>query len=556
MSQQRPVAVVIQSRLASTRLPAKAMLPIAGIPSVVLCALRAANTGLPVTVATSDGAVDDEIARVLAKAGIHCFRGPHEDVLLRYAQAVQALPRNAVVVRLTADNIYPDGNFIQSLLQEFERLEVDYLGTCSPQDGMPYGMSVEVFTVAVLRDADREARSPVEREHVTPWMRRASKAARYAHSGGGQHWSRLRCTLDTFDDYTMLTRVFADCRDPVNAGWTELVDRLTALTPGGVRPRCPFRERADGAVHSVLTLGTVQLGTKYGIANRSGMPDDDEVRLLLARAADAGITSVDTASAYGESESRLGRLLPPNSQDRIRIITKLDVLADLPADAAPKIICDAVDASVFRSLYRLRKQRLDTLLLHRWSHRDAWHGAAWARLLQLRRAGVIGDLGASVSSREEALAALADPEVGHLQCPVNLLDASWRDSEFLRTIRSRADVVVHARSVLLQGMLTLPWTQWVRVRGADARELCSILDGLVRALDRIDRVDLCLAYVRALPWVTSLVVGMETLEQLEENLERAQAPALSEAQMEAVAAAIPALPRELLNPALWGAARG
>ena len=199
----------------------------------------------------------------------------------------------------------------------------------------------------------------------------------------------MRCTLDTFEDYELLLRVFADSRDPVRTGWPQLVDRLTSLSLGGSEPRCPFRERADGTIHSVLTLGTAQLGSNYGIANNSGVPSDNEVGAILARAADAGITSIDTASVYGASEERIGRFLPANFADRIQVATKLDTLADVPVDATAKAVRNAVDASVFRSLHRLRRRRLDTLLLHRWSHHGAWQGAwAWETIVpRLRAAG-------------------------------------------------------------------------------------------------------------------------------------------------------------------------
>jgi spore coat polysaccharide biosynthesis protein SpsF len=551
MSGRAAITVLVQSRLASSRLPAKALLPVAGHPAVVLCALRAANTGHNVIVATSENTPDDAIAQVLASAGVSCFRGDHDDVLKRFTQATRDHLDDDVVVRLTADNLFPDGAFVSALLSEFERSPIEYLGVTSPQSGLPYGLNAEVFTVAALRRADHSARTPFDREHVTPWIKRAGSARRYTQPGFPLHWPRLRCTLDTFEDYEVLLRVFDGIRDAVHIGWQELVARLADQSIGGLEPRSPYRELPDGSVHSVLTLGTAQLGSNYGIANRVGMPGETEILRMLAVAADAGITAVDTASAYGESERQLGRLLPPNFADRIRITTKLDPLADLPPDAPRKLVADAVDASVFKSLYRLKRVKLDSLLLHRWTHHDAWGGAAWARLIELKRSGLIGTLGASVSYPSEAIEALSDPEIGQLQCPVNLLDGRWRDSAFLAKLALRSDLIVHGRSVLLQGMLTLPAEEWIQVPGVDPRQLCANLDEIVVGLGRINRIDLAIAYVAALPWVTSLVVGAESLDQLRSNLRYAQAPKLTVPQLRLVEAAIPRLPDAFLNPALW-----
>jgi spore coat polysaccharide biosynthesis protein SpsF len=557
MSASRPTLVVIQSRLASTRLPAKALLPLAGRPTVVLCALRAANSGLPVVIATSDEPADDAIAVESARAGIACFRGSHHDVLKRFGGATQALPDDATIVRLTADNVFPDGAFVEALLGEFHRRRLAYLGTGSPQDGLPYGMSAEVFTTSALRRAQREAVDAADREHVTPWIRRQASNGLHVHHDAPPHWSRLRCTLDSFDDYERLLRVFDGVVDPVEIPWQMLVERLTAASPQRDAARCPFRTGPDGRVHSALTLGTVQLGVPYGIANRAGMPDDMEVDRLLREAVEAGITALDTARAYGQAESRIGRLLPAGLHDRIELVTKLDVLDRLlPTGADAMVVRSTVDASVFASAHALRRQRIDTLLLHRWAHRHGFGGAAWERLLELKRDGVITRLGASVSDAAEAVAALADPDVGHLQCPVNLLDSRWRSAEFLAAVRARPDVVVHARSVLLQGMLTLPASQWVRVPGVDAGELCATLDRAVSALGRLDRVDLCMAYVRALPWVTSLVVGMESVEQLTRNLALMQRPPLHVDEVRRLSDSLPPLPESLLNPARWGTSNG
>lgn len=545
------VSVIIQARLSSSRLPAKALLPVAGQPSVVLCARRAANTGLAVVVATSDTPADDAIANAAAEAGIAVFRGPHLDVLRRFDEATRQLAADAIVVRLTADNLFPDGAFVSELVDAFANSGADYLGTASPQDGLPYGMSAEVFRVSALRLAAASATRADDREHVTPWIRRNCGVARYLCKNALAHWSRLRCTMDTYEDYTALSSVFARHDDVANVAWTRLVETLADESTGGRAPRIPFRESRDGRVHARLTLGTVQLGLPYGIANATGMPAGDEVREVLAVACDAGVTHVDTARAYGESEARIGELLPPNYLDRVTVITKLDPLAGLPADAPVPAVRAAVDQSLDLSLFALRRRRLDVLMLHRHAHAQAWGGAAWDRLLEKRREGLIGTLGVSVVNEREATEALADPDVGYLQCPVNLLDHRWRSAGFLATIAQRPDVIVHARSALLQGLLTLPAVRWPRVEGIDAARISRTLDELQTEFGREGRVDLCLAYVAALPWVTSIVVGSETAAQLRTNLDLVRRDTLTAAQVARVDAAFAPLPDTLLDPARW-----
>ena len=543
--------VVVQARLASTRLPAKALLPLGGMPSFVLCARRAANAGLRVVVATSVEAADDGVVDAARASSLDVARGAHNDVLARFAAVCADLPDEALVVRLTADNPLPDGAFIAMLLSRFRRLEVDYLGTSSPVDGLPYGLSAEVFTASVLRRARAHAVSASDREHVTPWIRREARSAIYHHDGAAPGWSRLRCTLDTFEDYLRLQRLFVTEPDPTDVAWPVLVERLERLS-GVTEPRCPFRIGADGAAQSTLALGTAQLGLpNYGIANRSGLPADDAAAALLDTAVEAGVTWIDTARAYGPAEDRIGRLLSPGQRARVRIVTKLDPLSHVEADASSRRVRDAVDASIFHSLHALRAHSLDTLLLHRWAHRDAWAGAAWERLLELQAGGLIGRLGASVSSVDEAMAALSDPRISHLQCPVNLVDARWRAPAFLAAAAKRPDVTVHARSALLQGLLILPAERWPEVPGYDRVGLARVLDDAVVRHRRQDRIGLCLAYVRSLPWVHGIIVGMETLDQFRSNLASFRDPALTADELADIERWLPVLPETVVDPSRW-----
>lgn len=542
--------VVVQARTSSSRLPGKALLPVCGIPAAVLAARRAARDGADVVVATSTDASDDALAATLREGGIRVVRGPLDDVLGRFVLAGEGLDDGDAVVRLTADNTFPDGDFVRLLVEEFRARGGAYLGTSSPLDDLPYGLSAEVFTAGALRAVAASSADPMDREHVTPSLRRRWGGAPFRPAGAPAGLGRLRCTIDTFDDYQRVLRVFAAVPDPVAIPWLELCGLLASLADAP-RARVPFRV-VDGAVHSELVLGTAQLGMDYGRTNAAGRPPAPECVRIVRSAIEHGVTHLDTARAYGDSESRLGAALDGGWAARVHVVTKLAPLAELPEDADPARVLEAVDASVFRSCRELRMTVLPTLLLHRAARRTSHGGAVWARLLALRDKGVIGRLGVSVQTVDEAVQALTDPEVKHVQLPFNLLDRRWQRAGIDRMLQARPDVVVHARSVLLQGLLAAPSADaWPRVAGYDAGAVVDAVRALVRELGRTGPLDLCFAYVRAQPWVHGALVGVATHAELMENVALFTRPPLDPEECARVESAFGELPEALLNPALW-----
>jgi spore coat polysaccharide biosynthesis protein SpsF len=172
-----------------------------------------------------------------------------------------------------------------------------------------------------------------------------------------------------------------------------------------------------------------------------------------------------------------------------------------------------------------------------------------------------------VATCEEALACLSDVGVQHIQLPVNLLDRRWRhlnvpkggtengesfEEAITRAVQARG-VTVHARSCFLQGTLVNDaplWPEWAVVEGW-AQRVLQALDRLVNTLNRTSRADLCLAYVRALPWVTHVLIGMRSLQQLEENMVLSHNAALSHAEVAMVESQLPHVAERLVSPWLW-----
>lgn len=542
------VRYVLQARMVSSRLPGKALLPLAGYPSVVLAALRAGREGTPVVVATSTETSDDILVYIVTQAGLKAVRGPLDDVLKRFILATADMADDDIAVRLTADNVVPDAAFIGRLTLQLAASDDDYVGTASPQNGLPYGLSAEAFRIRALREADRNATAAHDRSDVTPWIIRNTRTAIYSEpvrDGLGAH---VRCTIDSLDDYQAVARAVAALPDPVGCDSVEILKHLAAA-PDAPAFRVPFRIDGEQALGR-LVLGTVQFGLDYGRVNTTGRPSRNEACEMIRTAIRHGVTDIDTARCYGDAEEIVGEALRDGWRSRARLLTKVDPpheTAGLDTAAATAL----ADAQVFASLRSLRTESLDVVML-----REAWPlrhaNAFWDRLVELRDKGLIGVLGLSAQSPEEALLALENPSIAHIQLPYNILDHRWDDGGVPEAARQRPDCVIHARSIYLQGLLAAGRPEdWPRMDGLTPAEIIQSLDKAACEAGLADRATLCLAYARSRDWIDGIVLGMDNAGQLVANLALFNEAPLDAARATKIAAGLPRVPDGLLNPSHW-----
>ncbi len=537
----RSVAI-LQARTSSTRLPGKVLLPVAGLPLVVLAARRAANKGRAVIVAISNDVSDDTLAKILAEAGINFHRGSLHNVLERIVGALEGFSDDTFVFRLTADNVFPDGLLLDEMEKEFIQQDVSYLCCSSETSGLPHGVSAELTRAKCLRDAAKNVSSPYDLEHVTPYIRRTlgeTHLTQYRHLNHGN----FRCTVDCFDDYLVIQQAFDGAKDPVGIPFLELIDGLA---------KAPFQPLQPATVNK-LVLGTAQLGLNYGITNKLGKPQQATSEHLIKSAIANGALFIDTARAYGTSEEVIGNTLKSGWSGRAKVITKLSPLNDCPEDANPRTVNAFVDASIYQSFAFLRTQKIDVLMLHRASHLTDWSGAVWTRLLEHQAGGLLGTLGVSIQSPRELRQALAWPGVEFIQMPFNVLDWRWDELiQIIKKTKQQRPLQIHARSVLLQGLLTTRSSEnWSKANVADPDAVSKWLLAQTLRAGRKNVADFCISFVKSIDWIDGVVVGMESQEQLVENIQIFSGPNLSDHQIREISLNRPYIDEKSLNPAFW-----
>lgn len=152
----------------------------------------------------------DESAPLEAVArdcGARVCYGPESDALGRYAAAARMVSAS-VVMRVTSDCPLIDPEVCSAVLELREREQADYAANNMPRS-FPHGLDCEAFTAEVLAEADRTARDAYDREHVTPWMRRASHLKRANLSSRRPSLEAHRWTLDYPEDLEFFRGVFS-----------------------------------------------------------------------------------------------------------------------------------------------------------------------------------------------------------------------------------------------------------------------------------------------------------------------------------------------------------
>ena len=534
--------VVIQARTDSARFPAKALASFRGFPLVVLAAKRAANTGLKVIIATSNSSVDDMLAQTAIDAGFGVFRGPKQDVLRRICGALDTCPHDSPVVRLTADNVVPDGELILEILNEFYRRNLKYLTTTDVASGLPYGVSVEVTRAALLREANVAAKDASDREHVTAWIRRKyghTVFTKYNTEGAANY----RVTVDCLDDLVSLDKVFPLHESAVSVSWRSIVSNL----------KNSFLHLPGRLSGTELILGTAQLGMDYGIA-RSCALDPDESGNILRLAVGAGVSELDTARAYGHSEELIGRFLKSGWGDRTTVTTKLSPLEGFSPHDTATCVKKAAEKSLFDSLSALGLHRLECVLLHRVEHWYLWDGVVAELLSDWRKQGRIVKLGVSVQTPDELKYVLSRAGTFQkVQMPLNILDHRW-ETMAADINRARVDhgLQICARSALLQGLLpSEDEDKWRIARVDNAKDIIEWLRhaAATHASGSVPR--LCLDWLRSVPWVDAAVVGVDSVSQLRFLLDVFSSNEQKFQFAKDLIACRPVLKSESLNPALW-----
>lgn len=272
-----------------------------------------------------------------------------------------------------------------------------------------------------------------------------------------------------------------------------------------------------------LVLGTVQFGLQYGV-NSAGRPSEDAVKNILNEAVKGGITTLDTSSAYGNSEIILGECI--TTSENFKIVSKYP--------KGEKTVKEMFKAS----LKRLKVDNLYGYLLH---HFEVYKNnpKVWEDFIALKESGKVKKIGFSLYTPEELEIILNYKSPFDLiQLPFNIFDRKFLP--YMKELHDKG-VEIHVRSTFLQGL-------FFKDRNALPNKLQPMKKYLLQ-LDELSDIsglsisELALNYNLQNPYIDGVLIGVDNIEQLHMNLNSVKDMPID--------IEIEVKEQELLNPVNW-----
>ncbi|MDF1842132.1 MAG: aldo/keto reductase [Rubripirellula sp.] len=282
----------------------------------------------------------------------------------------------------------------------------------------------------------------------------------------------------------------------------------------------------------------------WAIGGGWGDQHDPESIAALHAAIDKGINFIDTAQGYGDghSETLIGKVLQERSE-KVHVATKTP-----PADGPwpPSPYCrwqDRYSAAYLRDnveqrLRCLGTERIDVLQLHTWT--SAWNDDPQPLLVlrQLKDEGKIGLIGVSTPEQDQSCVVqlMRDGLVDVVQVIFNLFDQEVAAQVLPVAAETGTGVIV--RVGLDEGALTGKYGPAHEFDSSDFRHRYFAGDRMRRTAERVEEIradmeefgladryslaDLALKFVLSRPEVSTVIVGMRNVQQVEMNAHTSQ----------------------------------
>ncbi len=304
---------------------------------------------------------------------------------------------------------------------------------------------------------------------------------------------------------------------------------------------------AKGQRMSRFSLGTVQLGMKYGLGEDCEKPSEETAFALLDKAMEVGVDNLDTANNYGDSEAVIGRWLRKRkaADESIPwIVTKIGPLKHGSFD----ILRDDIWKQTENCCKNLGADTIDCLMLHNYEDYSEDRDNVRKVFEELKQQGLYRYNAISAYSRHD-YGVLADSGFDATQIPLNVFDWSQIEGGGMQKLE-KSGMMVFIRSVYLQGLVfktpeTLdPRMDFCLPYVEKYQNFCQEFE--------LSPAVLALSFVLSVPGVTTTVLGCDNIAQLEANAQMInETISLTDEQMDALHQAFRNIDPKVINPGVW-----
>ena len=372
MSVYSGVAVVVQARLNSSRLPRKALLNLCGKP--LLAYTLEAMREIPAEryILACDHASAADFAPIAEQFHYTLISGSETDVLGRFCSVIKQFETSlrpiTTIIRATADNPFLFTEAVEASIKRFIELdEPDYF----TYTGLPHGSGIEILKAKSLLIAERLTNDAYDHEHVGPALYRHTDTFICIKETAPLQWyaPHLRTTVDTQQDfnraelmmrYLQREKVATPPSSAVIMKACRYADRIAVFVPsvregqgtGHLRRACGLIQELSPQLRCVLYLSDSSAApfVQDIIKKMGGLETVNEIP------DQACIFILDNFRTQAEEVQQLKKIAPVIALDEggegrafadylIDILPALPHLIDLSDAAAPKSSPDIPNSS-------------------------------------------------------------------------------------------------------------------------------------------------------------------------------------------------------------------
>ena len=204
-SHKKTIDVIIQARVTSSRLPGKVLKRIGTktILEIMYNRLSFSKKINKIIFAIPDNKKNKKLLNFIKLKKYYFFEGSEKNVLQRYYLAAKKFNCKNIM-RLTSDCPLIDYKICDKLINIFNKKTIDHIYT-----GQTFaeGLDVEILSFKTLEKIYKNAKSKVEKEHATYYIKKNPKKFKTKKIENTSDSSKYRFTIDEKEDFILIKKI-------------------------------------------------------------------------------------------------------------------------------------------------------------------------------------------------------------------------------------------------------------------------------------------------------------------------------------------------------------